>query len=441
MQLKKRFYQYAVVSAFGVLLTTSSVADVDILDFPNEFAELDPFIVSELRYTSLGQLRADEKGIPETSIPTITAEGDFLVPTYVVPAQTKEILPKEKLNQKGLVKVPENNTVEKQKTDEISIAGAEQAQIRKVGAGHQQGLSKKTGTVQNEQPVARGDIGDIKLPVVKKENVSVSVQPQIQIQPPIQPEIQRPATVQLNPQMQQTAQMAPVVQLPVKEPLKAEIAQPASISVEKKQDVKDNLEQKQIASVKRNTETAAVEQPAEVVESPEIKVVLQQEQQKKPLLIPFGVVQESVVEEELPSVSPVYENRPIPSKYAEQVIRAYRSKNKKYQQYILMPSEIRISFYEGADTISGQGLKWVQAFAAKVIQDPTKKVQVRLSDKEIKLQNRRLKLITATLQGIGVSRHQIDILWTKRDKNSIILRVVERENPDIVKKVKIEEKK
>ena len=86
-----------------------------------------------------------------------------------------------------------------------------------------------------------------------------------------------------------------------------------------------------------------------------------------------------------------------------------------------MPREVRITFYSGQSSLSAQALKWVRAFAIRVVRDPRLLAEIRVSEQQWKLQEKRLSLILQILKEEGVSVHQIRVLKTERNPDSILM--------------------
>ena len=94
----------------------------------------------------------------------------------------------------------------------------------------------------------------------------------------------------------------------------------------------------------------------------------------------------------------------------------------------LAPREVRVSFYKDMSAFSVQALKWVRAFATRVVNDPTLLLSVRISDQNQKIQEKRLSILFQILKEVGVSAHQVRLYQSKRDENSILIGY--EKNPD-----------
>lgn len=105
----------------------------------------------------------------------------------------------------------------------------------------------------------------------------------------------------------------------------------------------------------------------------------------------------------------------------------------------IVPKEIRMSFQPNRAEISGQTLRWVQAFAAKAAQEDNVYLEVRVdASRPTALQKRRLNLLYNILTNKGVEYSKINIVYTSREPNSFILRMVNMGETEgkIAKKIK-----
>ena len=63
----------------------------------------------------------------------------------------------------------------------------------------------------------------------------------------------------------------------------------------------------------------------------------------------------------------------------------------------------------------------VKAFAVHVINDPRLLMEIRYSEKNPNIQEKRLSLLLQVLKEVGVTVHQIRLLKTARDSDSILI--------------------
>lgn len=104
-------------------------------------------------------------------------------------------------------------------------------------------------------------------------------------------------------------------------------------------------------------------------------------------------------------------------------------KKAKNKPVTILPKEIRLSFQPNRAEISGQTLRWIQAFATKAAQTSGATLEVRIDGtSSTKLQQKRLNLLYNILTNKGVDYSMINTVFTSRDPNSFILRTVMPKN-------------
>ena len=92
-----------------------------------------------------------------------------------------------------------------------------------------------------------------------------------------------------------------------------------------------------------------------------------------------------------------------------------------------MPTEMRLSFQPNRAEISGQTLRWIQAFAARAAEDNTMTIEIRIDGTSgMELQQKRLNLLHNILTNKGVEYSKINTVFTSREPNSFIIRTVTR---------------
>ena len=93
----------------------------------------------------------------------------------------------------------------------------------------------------------------------------------------------------------------------------------------------------------------------------------------------------------------------------------------------IMPTEMRLSFQPNRAEISGQTLRWIQAFAARAAEDNTMTIEIRIDGTSgMELQQKRLNLLHNILTNKGVEYSKINTVFTSREPNSFIIRTVTR---------------
>ena len=108
-----------------------------------------------------------------------------------------------------------------------------------------------------------------------------------------------------------------------------------------------------------------------------------------------------------------------------QARRSLKKRLAKTQPVSIMPTEIRLSFQPNRAEISGQTLRWVQAFASKAAESSNVILEIRMDGTNSPvLQQRRLNLLHNILTHKGVEYSKINTVFTSREPNSFILRAI-----------------
>ena len=95
----------------------------------------------------------------------------------------------------------------------------------------------------------------------------------------------------------------------------------------------------------------------------------------------------------------------------------------------IMPTEMRLSYQPNRAEISGQTLRWIQAFAGKAADDPAMSIEIRIDGTSgMELQQKRLNLLHNILTNKGVEYSKINTVFTNREPNSFIIRTITRNN-------------
>ncbi|MGN0919235.1 MAG: hypothetical protein ACI4OR_00515 [Alphaproteobacteria bacterium] len=96
---------------------------------------------------------------------------------------------------------------------------------------------------------------------------------------------------------------------------------------------------------------------------------------------------------------------------------------------VMMPREIRLTFYPGQAAFSAQALKWAKSFALRVVNNPTLLAEIRVSEQNWPVQEKRLAVLLQILKETGVSAHQVRLYKTGREENTLLMGYVN--NPDL----------
>ncbi|MBE6452244.1 MAG: hypothetical protein E7012_01985 [Alphaproteobacteria bacterium] len=91
----------------------------------------------------------------------------------------------------------------------------------------------------------------------------------------------------------------------------------------------------------------------------------------------------------------------------------------------IMPTEMRLSFQPNRAEISGQTLRWVQAFAKNIANNNSSILEIRIDGTSATaLQQKRLNLLYNILNNKGVEAHKINTVFTQREPNSFVIRII-----------------
>jgi hypothetical protein len=89
-----------------------------------------------------------------------------------------------------------------------------------------------------------------------------------------------------------------------------------------------------------------------------------------------------------------------------------------------IPTELKISFMPASADLSSQSLKWIRAFSYHPKKSVNNIVEIRLSPNNLELQSRRFALIKGALESSGLNSRQIRFVLTDRNPDTIVLRTV-----------------
>lgn len=115
-----------------------------------------------------------------------------------------------------------------------------------------------------------------------------------------------------------------------------------------------------------------------------------------------------------------------PAAEAPNILSEIRKKLKKPSAVgKIMPTEMRLSFQPNRAEISGQTLRWIQAFAARAADDQNMTIEIRIDGTAaMDLQQKRLNLLHNILTDKGVEYSKINTVFTQREPNSFIIKTI-----------------
>ena len=306
------------------------------------------------RESSVQDRLMDAKNLADEDVATVTAEGDFVVPTYLL--QTVE---------ESVVEEPVQITKKVEK--ELPVVVVTQTEVTPVS--EQMAVERKlTGGTKQTEKIYSEAVSRKSAKLIKKTGASVS-------------------------------------------------------KAEKSKDKKDKMVSSTDVDI---NDILSGSYESESVSS-----------DKKPLLLPLkgGAVKSKKVQANESFPKPVMNT--YSSVYADKIIEAAKT-NEKLP--LIMPMDLKVSFYPNATDFSGKTIKWVKAFSYRALQDPRYVIQVRLSKAKPYLQEKRLRLVEKILMGAGLSKHQMVVDYVERPEDSLVLRMVKKE-PDVSVKLTGKEKR
>ena len=305
--------------------------------------------------------------VSDEKIPTLTAEGDFLLPTYVLPETQND----ETYAQ--VTSVDENNPW-RQETVSVPFPAPDDKATTQV-------LKVETHRVVTTTPVA------------------VAPQPVIQPTPIAVPVVAKPA--------------------PADDKVLANIEKQYQATNELLRQTSQKL-----AALEQGLNDMASTQ------SPKADCSANENVRRSPLLLPLAPVKEAVTEikpkEEIKASADEYEQKGYID-YVLAVIRRVSAQPVTFtasDEAVLrsIPKEMKINFLPETADISNQSMKWIKAFSYNPSRTVENAVEIRMSGKDLDLQSRRFALIKGALLSNGLTPRQIRFVLTDRDPDSIILR-------------------
>ena len=155
---------------------------------------------------------------------------------------------------------------------------------------------------------------------------------------------------------------------------------------------------------------------------------------RAPLLLPLAPVR-TVASSEAPKKEMEDENAKVQMKkeYVDFILEAIARQSAKSPRYSAsdemvlrsIPKEMKISFLPETADLSAQAFKWIKVFSYNPQRSVISAVEVRLSPDNIDLQSRRFALIKGALLSNGVAARQIRFVFTDRDADTVVLRNIE----------------
>ncbi len=123
-------------------------------------------------------------------------------------------------------------------------------------------------------------------------------------------------------------------------------------------------------------------------------------------------------------------NKTPPKEEKKNLLSSVRKKIQKRSSVgKIMPTEMRLSFQPNRAEISGQTLRWIQAFATKAAENNNMTIEIRIDGTSaMDLQQKRLNLLHNILTDKGVEYSKINTVFTQREPNSFIIKTITHNN-------------
>lgn len=432
---KKILFSTTLYSLIGMafLYTPPSVAngvgpvwDLEIAQGDGDPEEVDPDIllsetVEDEQLQS--ELKADEKEeASDEAVATITAEGDFVVPTYLLPVEEKtessktetssEEITTQPTKQKSVVSDEKVDLAPTQKTVTVTTTKTVKKELPIVVTKDTQLIPLspvEAARLKQEEQKALSQIKEEKTEGISNSSVETTQQVTLQVQSDTE-EMKKEEAIQ-----KKNEKAASVVS---STDLLTSSKEKSSQSASKESIDDEALDIDALLAREQNhdisvTRTNGIRQQRGVISKETLP--------SKPLLLPLAPLPETrkeaegILEPRVPHI--------VPSEYADQMLEAISANT---EMPFIMPQEIKVSFYPNATEFSGQTIKWIKAFSAAALNDPRKVIDIRISRQDKPLQYKRYLVIRNTLLGSGLSTHQIQITYTNRSPNSLILRMIQK---------------
>lgn len=216
------------------------------------------------------------------------------------------------------------------------------------------------------------------------------------------------------------AEMVRNILIPIPEDiLKEDNLTPQLISSKRNKDLQEKIEQ--TMRDKKEKEEVVVEKPSDVEKIDESEEAGMDKKGKKTIFDSIS----SIFSGKTPvvGVSKVEESE-YDLRNSVYVKKSKKTK-KDYKVTKILPTEIKLSFQPNRAEISGQTLKWIEAFANKTQEDKTVVLEIRIDGtSSFELQQKRLSLLHNILTNKGVDYNKINTVFTTREPNSFIIRTV-----------------
>lgn len=363
-QFRPKSVQIAVVEKTSMperVPEETEVAQGDAEDAPTDFS-LTP---EEMNLTEAASAMAVQKEtLEDEKIPTLTAEGGFLLPTYVLPEAQKV----EEVERTALV--DEKNPW--RETAVSNVKALEKSVVPFESSGKSTATIKKSNTPL-KTVVIEGSKDTV--PTHSKEEMEL--------------------LNSLSQQYQNTNELL-------------------ASATEKLQALEREQESlKQAQALQKLKEEEKKNRGPLLLPLPEKRKEpkVSEEPEPEPYMPPRQITENGYVDHVL-SVLERKENEPVYHTASDETVLKS------------IPTELKISFMPGNADLSSQSLKWIKAFAYHPKKAVNNIVEIRLSPNNLELQSRRFALVKGALESSGLNSRQIRFVLTDRNPDTIVLRSI-----------------
>ena len=349
---------------------------------PTNFSLTEEEVSLQANAMKMADSKEKKETVDDKKLPTLTSEGSFLLPTYILP-EAKDQAPKT------VASVDEQNPWRKQPAS---------TQIATPSA--QKGIALKG--IETPAPQAKSSLQDKQL----LANIEKQYQDTNAL---LESTAKRLAALENG--IENLAKKTPEVPA-VKAPSPTSIVPKATFKVEDAKVASATNEE-----VQDNCITVSKSAP------------------RAPLLLPLAPIR-AVATSEAPKTEEqetAQNTAPAKKEYVDyilEVIARNASKQARYSasdEMVLrsIPKEMKISFLPDSADLSAQAFKWIKVFSYNPQRSVISAVEVRLSPDNLDLQSRRFALIKGALLANGVAPRQIRFVFTDRDADTVVLRNIE----------------
>lgn len=358
---------------------------------PTQFTLTDEEVSLQTSKMKQAAATPQKETVKDDQLPTLTAEGSYLLPTYVLPDAQKA----------------ETNTV-----TSVDAANPWRNQNTKTSNRVPPRVSSRSIASNNVTSNMPAPVSSAPATV---SNPAASAAPQIA--QPVAFGTTRPALTATSPA---TPVAAPATSSDTQ--LLASIEKQYQETTSLLEATSRRLEALELGIENLSQKTGSASSSA----AGELKVV--KEEPKAPLLLPLAPIKTIAKSE--PEEETIANAGPVKQDYADYILNvikrnSYRTGAFSESDDLILrsiPKDMKISFLPDSADLSEQAMKWVKIFSYNPQRTVGSAVEIRLSPNNLDLQSRRFALLQGALLANGLAPRQIRFVFTDRDPNTVVLR-------------------